>query len=100
VRRQTINSIIITNGVIYLPFRGQPSTNDTELLKLSPKFKLVTCSAKPWVTDIVFTLRVISMIASNKIMCQEHLYRQTIIDKYRDKIDLLVVVTMKLRIKK
>jgi hypothetical protein len=40
------------------------------------------------------------MIASNKIMCQEHLYRQTIIDKYRDKIDLLVVVTMKLRIKK
>jgi hypothetical protein len=21
-------------------------------------------------------------------MCQEHLYRQTIIDKYRDKIDL------------
>jgi hypothetical protein len=30
-------------------------------------------------------------------MCQEHLYRQTIIDKYRDKIDLLVVVTMKLR---
>jgi hypothetical protein len=27
-------------------------THDTELLKLSPKFKLVTCSAKPWVTDI------------------------------------------------
>jgi hypothetical protein len=50
-------------------------THDTELLKLSPKFKLVTCSAKPWVTDIgVHTKsKLISMIASNKL-CVKNTY--------------------------
>jgi hypothetical protein len=90
---KTIN-LYYTNGVFNVKYLEDNHrllfTHDTELLKLSPKFGLVTCSAKPWVTDIgVHTKsKLISMIASNKIMCQEHLYRQTIIDKYRDKIDL------------
>lgn len=65
-------------------------THDSELVKLSDKFKLVICSAKHWVKDIGIhdKTKLISMIASDKIRCQEHIYRQEIINKYRDKLDL------------
>jgi hypothetical protein len=65
-------------------------THDIELVKLSEKFKLVICSAKHWVKDIGVhdKTKLVSMIASNKIMCQDHVYRQKIVNLYRDKLDL------------
>jgi len=65
-------------------------THDTELIKLSDKFKLVICSAKHWVSDIGIhdKTKLISMIASNKVMCPDHKYRQEIIVKYKTSVDL------------
>lgn len=65
-------------------------THDINLIKLSKKFKFVICNAKPWIKNIGIheKSKLISMIASSKIMCQEHNFRQEIIKKYRDKLDL------------
>lgn len=65
-------------------------THDTELVKLSDKFKLVICSAKHWVKDIGLhnKTKMISMIASNKVMCKEHVYRQEIAQRYKNQVDL------------
>jgi hypothetical protein len=65
-------------------------TNDKSLLKLSPKFKLVICSAIPWVKQrgIFEKTKLVSMIASNKISCPEHELRKYVIDKFKHDIDL------------
>ena len=65
-------------------------THDISLLSLSNKFKLVICGAKHWVKDIGIHSKgkLISMIASTKIMCPEHKYRQDIVVKYRNELDL------------
>tara|TARA_R110000803_G_scaffold188962_1_gene251414 strand:- start:34 stop:831 length:798 start_codon:yes stop_codon:yes gene_type:complete len=64
-------------------------THDKSLVGLSNKFKLVTCSAKPWVKDVGIHTKskLVSMIASNKVMCDEHRYRQEVIRKYSGKLD-------------
>lgn len=65
-------------------------THDKSLVELSNKFKLVTCSAKPWIKDVGIHTKskLVSMIASNKVMCAEHKYRQDIVSKYRSQVDL------------
>jgi hypothetical protein len=65
-------------------------TNDKSLLKLSPKFKLVICSAVPWVSEygIFEKTKPVSMIASNKVMCPEHELRKYVINKFKNQIDL------------
>ena len=65
-------------------------THDKSLLPFSEKFKLVICNAKPWVKDygIHKKTKLISMVTSSKIMCDEHKYRQKIVGKYRDQLDL------------
>jgi len=65
-------------------------THDTSLLPLSKKFVLIICSAKHWVTDIGLhpKSKLLSMIASTKVMCAEHRYRQEIVVKYRNNLDL------------
>jgi hypothetical protein len=65
-------------------------THDIELVKLSGKFKLVICSAKHWIQDIGIHIKtkLVSMIATNKIMCSCHEYRQKIVNKYKDNLDL------------
>lgn len=65
-------------------------THDTELVKLSDKFKLVICSAKHWIKDVGLhnKSKMVSMIASNKVMCDDHIYRQEIIKKYKEQVDL------------
>jgi len=65
-------------------------THDMSLLPLSNKFKLVICGAKPWVKDVGLHTKskLISMIASTKVMCNEHKYRQEVIKNYQDKLDL------------
>tara|TARA_R110000772_G_scaffold259089_1_gene376591 strand:+ start:1363 stop:2160 length:798 start_codon:yes stop_codon:yes gene_type:complete len=65
-------------------------THDTSLLPLSDKFKLVICSAKPWIKDVGIHTKskLVSMISSNKVMCAEHKYRQDMVSKYRSQVDL------------
>jgi hypothetical protein len=65
-------------------------THDISLLKLSDKFKLVICNARPWVKNhnLYEKTKLVSMIASSKTYCKEHLYRQEIIKRFKDNIDL------------
>ena len=65
-------------------------THDVSLLSLSDKFKVVICSAKYWVKDAGMhdKTKLVSMIASNKVMCPEHKYRQHIVSTYRNQVDL------------
>jgi len=63
-------------------------TNDKSLLSLSNKFKLTICSAVPWVNDIKIhkKSKLVSMISSNKKMCQEHVKRVEIAEKFKSEI--------------
>lgn len=65
-------------------------THDKRLLGLSPKVKLARCNSGPWIINpaIYPKSKMISMIASTKVMCQAHAYRQTIAEKYKSQIDL------------
>lgn len=65
-------------------------THDESLVILSDKIKLVICNARPWVKDygIHQKSKMLSMIASTKTYCKEHIHRQDIVRKYRDKLDL------------
>jgi hypothetical protein len=65
-------------------------THDKRLLPLSPVFKLAKCNSGPWIIDpqIYPKSKLISMIASTKVMCPEHQFRQEIANKYAHQIDL------------
>jgi len=64
-------------------------THDKSLVELSPIFKLVVCNALPWVKDcgIFDKTKSLSMIASSKVMCEEHRYRQQIIQKHQHQMN-------------
>jgi hypothetical protein len=64
-------------------------THDQELVNLSNKFRLALCNARTWITNpkIQKKTKLISMIASSKVMCSDHVYRQQIIKKYQGKLD-------------
>jgi hypothetical protein len=64
-------------------------THDIRLLNLSPKFKFLIPNAVPWVDgrEIHKKTKLISMIASSKTFCPGHVYRRTIIDKYKNSVD-------------
>ena len=66
-------------------------THDTELAKMDDIFQLTLCSGKSFLTEgkIYPKSKLVSMIASNKVMCEEHEYRQEMIEKYsiKDKAD-------------
>jgi len=64
-------------------------TYDKRLLPLSSKFKIVLPPAVPWIDDrgIHNKTKLISMIVSNKKMCKGHVYRQQVLQKYRNNID-------------
>jgi hypothetical protein len=59
-------------------------THDTELAKMDDIFQLTLCSGKSFLTEgkIYPKSKLVSMIASNKVMCEEHEYRQEMIEKY------------------
>jgi len=90
---KTINAGVYewcTNNVEYIENNFELLfTHDLELLKLSDKFKWVVCSALPWVKDcgIHNKSKLLSMIASSKVMCEEHKYRQYIIQKFKGQMD-------------
>lgn len=64
-------------------------THDVRLSSLSDVFVLTKCSAKSFLThgEIYPKTKLVSMIASNKVMCQEHVYRQQVIRKYSNQCD-------------
>lgn len=66
-------------------------THDLELTKKSEIFKLVQCSGKSFIDmndgNIYKKTKLVSMIASNKIMCDEHRFRQEMINKFSGECD-------------
>tara|TARA_Y100000389_G_scaffold142829_1_gene140913 strand:- start:1265 stop:2077 length:813 start_codon:yes stop_codon:yes gene_type:complete len=64
-------------------------THDVELSKLSEIFVLTLCSAKSFISsgDVYNKTKLVSMVASNKVMCEEHRVRQKIINKYSQLCD-------------
>ena len=64
-------------------------THDVELASLDDIFQLTQCSAKSFLEhgEICKKTKLVSMIASNKIRCNEHIYRQQVIEKYSSKCD-------------
>ncbi len=64
-------------------------THDVELSKLSDIFQLVQCSGKSFLKhgEIYTKSKLVSMIASNKNMCDEHNYRQQLIKKFTNQCD-------------
>lgn len=65
-------------------------THDKRLLPVSPVFKLARCNSGPWIVDpqIYPKSKLVSMIASAKVMCPEHAFRQEIARKFEHQIDL------------
>lgn len=64
-------------------------THNVELAKLSDIFQLTQCSAKSYFShgEVYPKTKLVSMIASNKTMCGEHIYRQKMIKKFSTKCD-------------
>jgi hypothetical protein len=64
-------------------------THDSELSKTSDIFQLVQCSGKSFINEgkIYNKTKLVSMVASNKQMCEEHRYRQQMIQKFSTKCD-------------
>jgi hypothetical protein len=64
-------------------------THDVELASMSDIFILTQCSGKSFLNhgEIYPKSKLVSMIASNKRMCSEHLYRQEVIKKFSGQCD-------------
>lgn len=64
-------------------------THDVELAKISDIFRLTQCSGKSFINDgdVYNKTKLVSMIASNKIMCEEHKFRAQMINKFSSKCD-------------
>jgi hypothetical protein len=67
-------------------------THDLELSKKSDIFQLTLTGAKSYFKkeecDLYEKTKLISMVASNKLFCYEHFYRQEIIRKFYGRLDL------------
>jgi hypothetical protein len=64
-------------------------THDVYLDSMSSIFKLTQCSGKSFIPygEVYNKTKLVSMIASSKVMCDEHRIRQEIITKYSKKCD-------------
>lgn len=65
-------------------------THDTSLPKISDIFVLIQCSGKSFIKEgnLYQKTKLVSMIASNKLLCNEHSYRMSIIEKFKNSCDL------------
>ena len=65
-------------------------THEEHLLHLSQKFKLVLPNAVSWIKEhkIYEKSKLVSMIATNKTDSVGHRYRRTVMEKYKDDVDL------------
>jgi hypothetical protein len=64
-------------------------THDVDLINYSDVFSLCQCSAKSFIeTPYIYEkTKLVSLIASNKTFCKEHLIRQKVIQKFSSKCD-------------
>lgn len=64
-------------------------THDVWLANMSDIFELTLCSGKSYFThgEIYNKTKLVSMVASNKVLCEEHRFRQSIIKKYSNQCD-------------
>tara|TARA_Y100001937_G_scaffold128498_1_gene205468 strand:+ start:7787 stop:8590 length:804 start_codon:yes stop_codon:yes gene_type:complete len=64
-------------------------THDIYLSTLSDLFVLTQCSGKSFIShgEVYEKTKLVSMIASNKVMCEEHKFRQKMINKYSSQCD-------------
>lgn len=62
---------------------------DEEVCAKYPKIQYVISNAAPWVVDrkVHLKSKLVSMIASNKRMCEGHMKRLSFVDKFRGKLD-------------
>ena len=62
---------------------------DEEVCAKYPKIHYVISNAAPWVVDrkVHPKSKLVSMIASNKRMCEGHMKRLSFVDKFKDKLD-------------
>jgi hypothetical protein len=80
----------IRNNISYLENNYELIfTHDKRLIGLSDKIKFLPLNSVPWIKDIKIhnKNKLISMIASTKIYCDGHRYRQQIVEKYKNKMD-------------
>jgi hypothetical protein len=93
VESKTINPSLYdwcSNNVRYLKDNFiSVFTHDVYLASISTIFKLTQCSGKSFISsgEVYNKNKLVSMIASNKVMCSEHRFRQEIINKYKNKCD-------------
>jgi len=93
VESKTINPSIYdwcVNNVEYLIDNFKcVFTHDVYLTTISSIFKLTQCSGKSFLPygEVYDKTKLVSMIASNKVMCAEHRIRQEMINKYSNKCD-------------
>jgi hypothetical protein len=64
-------------------------THDVKLSNMSDIFELTLCSSKSYLTqgNIYDKKKLVSMVASNKVLCEDHRFRQLMIKKYSNKCD-------------
>ena len=64
-------------------------THDVELANTSSIFQLTQTGGRSCFEfgEIYPKTKLVSMIASNKVMCEEHIFRQNVIKKYKGKCD-------------
>lgn len=64
-------------------------THDVSLCEQSDIFTLCQTSGKSFIadSDLYNKNKLVSMVASNKVMCDEHVFRQQMIKKYKDSCD-------------
>jgi len=62
---------------------------DKELCEKYPKIQYAVTNAAPWVQDrkVHEKTKLVSMIASNKQMCEGHMKRLQFVEKFKDKLD-------------
>ena len=62
---------------------------DKELCETYPKIQYAVTNAAPWVQDrkVHEKTKLVSMIASNKQMCEGHMKRLQFVEKFKDKLD-------------
>ena len=81
---------VVKNKQIYKKKFKYIFTCDSRVVNVDRQFfKFTMPSALPWIQNrqIYKKTKLVSFIGSNKKMCKGHLYRQKMIEKYKDKVD-------------
>jgi hypothetical protein len=96
----SITKSIIDNYKIILNNYDIIFTHNQDILKLDKKFQFLVANGFWIETPKIYTkTKLISMIMSNKRMFEGHVYRHTIADKFKEKIDIFGRGTKEIKLK-